>query len=199
MIDDPARRRARELVMALRPSIARRCGVHVDGVDTMTDPGLLAWRVAIRQLIPDLAADDRLAAWAASEEAAEASRWQDGSVVLGLVNQWLNGSTAQLNGQELAAVVANVASLRQRAMRGQAAITDDDVRRAGAAKAKCSAWQRVLADELNALISFGPTGPLPYRCTRPATPLISASGVRALHAVFAPDRVAAVAQPKVAS
>jgi hypothetical protein len=199
VIDDPARRRARELVMALRPSIARRCGVHADGVDTMTDQGLLAWRVAIRQLIPDLASDDRLTAWARSEDAAEASRWQDGSVVLGLVNQWLHNSTEQPNGHELTAVVANVAALRQRAMRGQAAITDDDVRRAGAATAKCGVWQRLLADELDALISVGPTGALPYRCTRPATPLISASGVRALHAVFAPDRVAAVAQPKVAS
>lgn len=199
MIDDPARRRARELVMALRPSIARRCGVHAEGVDTMTDPGLLAWRVAIRQLIPDLSCDDRLAAWAASEELAETSRWQDGSVVLGLVNQWLNSSTEQASAHELGAVVANVAALRQRARLGQAAITDDDVRRANTARAKCSAWQRVLAAELDVLIGFGPSVPLPYRCTRPATPLVTASGVRALHAVFAPDRVAAVEQPKVAS
>jgi hypothetical protein len=198
-MEDPARRRTRDLVMALRPSIARRCGVHTSAVDTLTDAGLLAWRVAMRQLVADLPSDDRVTGWAANELLAESSRWQDGAVVLGLVNQWINGSAGLTSAAELGAVAANVAALRQRVRRGQAAISERDVRRAITAHAHCSASHGSLAAELASLVNLGATAPLPYRCSRPATPLVGAAGVRALHAVFAPDRVPAVMHPKVAS
>lgn len=82
-----AARRLRVLVLGIRPSIARRCGLPATGTDRLDGDGVIGWQVGVRQLGSELAAmvgppDGTafatwcaLCRWCEEELAAEAGRW----------------------------------------------------------------------------------------------------------------------------
>jgi hypothetical protein len=84
----PAARRLRVLVLGIRPSIARRCGLPAIGSDRLDDDGVNGWQVGVRQLATDLATLDvpvgaaaaatwlGFSQWCRDELAAEPLRWR---------------------------------------------------------------------------------------------------------------------------
>jgi hypothetical protein len=167
--------RFRELIVSMRPTIARSCWVVTDKVDELTDAGLEAWSVVMTRLAGDLA-QPALAGWASLELEAEHVRWRDASVILRTLLDYLEAGYPPLAEHDVA-WYRNLRALDDRVLTGRAVFTAQDLVAARAAMHRANGAWPLVREGLAQLVVLPGTGPMP---DFPPTGLVQPQTIRVL-------------------
>ena len=175
MVQRSMQTRFRELIVSIRPTIARACWVVTDRVDELTDAGLEAWTVAMTRLAGDLT-QPALAGWASLELEAEHGRWRDGSVVLRTLLDYLEAGYPPLAEHDVA-WYRNLRGLDDRVVTGRSVFTPQDLVAARAAMYRANGAWPLVREGLGQLVAQPGTGSL---ADFPATALVQPHTIRIL-------------------
>jgi hypothetical protein len=167
--------RFRELIVSIRPTIARACWVVTDRVDELTDAGLEAWTVAMTRAAGDLT-QPALAGWASLELEAEHVRWRDGAVLLRTLLDYLEAGYPPLAEHDVA-WYRNLRSLDDRIVTGRSVFTAQDLVAARAAMYRANGAWPLVREGLSQLVVLPGTGPM---ADFPATGIVQPHTIRIL-------------------